>query len=95
MQIKALEAALGKPLFIRNTRNLALTPDGHTLLGYARQMLALRDEAWAEMVLPGSQGPGAHRHAGRLRLVLAAAGIEDVLGNLPQSGNPGSRPAQP
>jgi DNA-binding transcriptional LysR family regulator len=56
MQIKALEAALGKPLFIRNTRNLALTPDGHTLLGYARQMLALRDEAWAEMVLPGSQG---------------------------------------
>jgi DNA-binding transcriptional LysR family regulator len=56
MQIKALEAALGKPLFIRNTRNLALTPDGHTLLGYARQMLALRDEAWAEMVRPEVRG---------------------------------------
>ena len=56
MQIKALETALGKPLFIRTTRNLALTPEGHTLLGYARQMLALRDEAWAEMVCPEIRG---------------------------------------
>ena len=56
MQIKALETALGKPLFIRTTRNLALTPEGHTLLGYARQMLALRDEAWAEMVRPEVRG---------------------------------------
>lgn len=56
MQIKALEASLGKPLFIRNTRNMALTPEGHTLLGYARQMLALRDEAWAEIVRPEIRG---------------------------------------
>jgi DNA-binding transcriptional LysR family regulator len=56
MQIKALEASLGKPLFIRDTRNLALTPDGQTLLGYARRMLALRDEAWAALVHPEVSG---------------------------------------
>lgn len=56
MQIKALEAALGKPLFIRNTRNLALTAEGQTLLGYARQMLALREEAWAALVRPEVRG---------------------------------------
>jgi len=56
MQIKALEAALGKPLFIRNTRNLALTAEGLTLLGYARQMLALREAAWAALVRPEVTG---------------------------------------
>lgn len=56
MQIKALETSLGKPLFVRNTRNLALTPDGQTLLGYARRMLMLRDEAWAAIVHPEVTG---------------------------------------
>ena len=56
MQIKALETSLGKPLFIRNTRNLALTPEGQTLVGYARRMLLLRDEAWASVVHPEVTG---------------------------------------
>ncbi|HEX4916844.1 MAG TPA: LysR substrate-binding domain-containing protein [Limnobacter sp.] len=56
MQIKGLESLLGKPLFVRDTRNLALTPAGHTLLGYARQMLALREEAWAELTRPELTG---------------------------------------
>jgi len=56
MQIKALEAALGKSLFARNTRNLALSPDGQTLLGYARRLLQLRDEAWGAVVHPHVTG---------------------------------------
>ncbi len=43
MQIKAIEDVLGKPLFVRNTRNVALTDDGRMLTDYGRQMLALRE----------------------------------------------------
>ncbi|SPS00190.1 LysR substrate-binding domain-containing protein [Cupriavidus taiwanensis] len=56
MQIKALELALGKPLFVRKPRNLLLTPEGEVLLGFARRMLALRDEAWAAVVRPDVTG---------------------------------------
>jgi len=45
MQLKKLEAAIGRQLLIRGTRHLALTPDGQTLLGYARRMLDLQAEA--------------------------------------------------
>ena len=50
MQIKTLEAALGKPLFVRKPRSVVPTQDGEVLLAYARRMLALRDEAWAAVV---------------------------------------------
>ncbi|MFS8977094.1 LysR substrate-binding domain-containing protein [Cupriavidus necator] len=56
MQIKALEQALGKPLFVRKPRNVLLTPEGEVLLGFARRMLALRDEAWAAVVRPDVTG---------------------------------------
>lgn len=56
MQIKGLEMLLGKMLFIRDTRNLQLTAEGHTLLVYARQMLDLRDEAFAELTRPAVTG---------------------------------------
>ncbi|SDC71459.1 DNA-binding transcriptional regulator, LysR family [Cupriavidus sp. YR651] len=56
MQIKALEDALGKPLFVRNTRHVAITAEGKTLLDYGRQMLALREEAWASVVRPEIKG---------------------------------------
>lgn len=56
MQIKALEQALGKPLFVRKPRNVVLTPEGEVLLGFARRMLALRDEAWAAVVRPDVTG---------------------------------------
>ncbi|SCU93941.1 Transcriptional regulator LysR family [Cupriavidus necator] len=56
MQIKALEQALGKPLFVRKPRNVVLTLEGEVLLGFARRMLALRDEAWAAVVRPDVTG---------------------------------------
>jgi DNA-binding transcriptional LysR family regulator len=56
MQIRALEDALGKPLFVRGPRSVTLTQDGQVLLAYARRMLALRDEAWASMVHPEVKG---------------------------------------
>ncbi|WP_322024790.1 LysR substrate-binding domain-containing protein [Burkholderia sp. BCC1977] len=56
MQIKALEDALGKPLFIRDTRNVTATGDGRMLAEYGRRMLAMRDEAWASVVRPEIRG---------------------------------------
>ena len=56
MQVKTLEAALGKTLFIRRARSVTPTQDGHTLIAYARRMLALRDEAWASLVHPEVKG---------------------------------------
>ncbi|PLZ03387.1 LysR family transcriptional regulator [Burkholderia sp. WAC0059] len=56
MQIRSLEASLGKPLFTRDTRNVALTPDGRTLVDYGRRMLAIREEAWASVVRPEIRG---------------------------------------
>jgi len=56
MQIKTLETALGKPLFVRRPRSVTPTQDGEVLLSYARRMLALRDEAWAAVVRPDVTG---------------------------------------
>jgi DNA-binding transcriptional LysR family regulator len=56
MQIKVLEEALGKPLFVRSTRNVAITAEGKTLLDYGRRMLEMREEAWASVVRPEIKG---------------------------------------
>lgn len=56
MQIKTLETALGKPLFVRKPRSVIPTQDGEVLLTFARRMLALRDEAWAAVVRPDVTG---------------------------------------
>lgn len=56
MQIKAIEDVLGKPLFVRTTRNVALTEDGRTLVDHGRHMLALREAAWAAVVRPEISG---------------------------------------
>jgi DNA-binding transcriptional LysR family regulator len=45
MQIKRLEESLGRSLFLRAARKLALSPEGEQLLSYGRRMLALNDEA--------------------------------------------------
>jgi DNA-binding transcriptional LysR family regulator len=45
MQIRRLEDALGRQLFLRAARRLALSPEGEQLLSYGRRMLALNDEA--------------------------------------------------
>lgn len=45
MQIKRLEDRLGTALFYRTKAQVALSPAGEGLLGYARRILALNDEA--------------------------------------------------
>lgn len=44
-QMQRLEQLIGKELFSRNGRNKALTEHGVKMLGYARRMLRLNDEA--------------------------------------------------
>ncbi|WP_321789712.1 LysR family transcriptional regulator [Paraburkholderia sp. J94] len=56
MQIKRLEQVLGTSLFTRDTRNLALTRPGSTLLEYARRALDLQEEAWSALVRPEVTG---------------------------------------
>jgi DNA-binding transcriptional LysR family regulator len=45
MQMKRLEETVGQKLFSREGRNVTLTNDGITLVGYARRILSLQDEA--------------------------------------------------
>ena len=52
MQMKRLEEMLGKPLFARDGRDLALTHDGERMVGFARRMLKLHEEAVASFTEP-------------------------------------------
>jgi DNA-binding transcriptional LysR family regulator len=56
VQIKRLEETLGRRVFERTSRSLALTPAGETLLGYARRILALNDESVRSVVEPPVAG---------------------------------------
>jgi DNA-binding transcriptional LysR family regulator len=47
MQMRRLEDRIGKPIFYREGRNSRLTDDGERLLGYARRLLRLSNEAVA------------------------------------------------
>jgi DNA-binding transcriptional LysR family regulator len=67
-QIRRLEEQAGRPLFERSTRSVALTPAGETLLGYARAILNLNEDALARL-----SGSG---YAGRLRIGVS----EDLAG---------------
>ncbi|PID35686.1 MAG: LysR family transcriptional regulator [Rhodobacterales bacterium] len=49
MQLKRLEEAMGRKLLDRSGRSIALTGEGEQLLGYARRILALNDEAWGRL----------------------------------------------
>ena len=60
MQIKKLEAALGRPVLLRGPRHLEVTPAGAELLSYARRALDLQAEAHAALFGP--------QLAGRVRL---------------------------
>ena len=43
MQIKRLEEdVIQRPLFVRQSKPLQLTSEGHTLLGYARKIVSLQ-----------------------------------------------------
>lgn len=49
LQVKRLEELVGAALFRRDSRDLALTPAGETLLPYARRLLALNEQALAAL----------------------------------------------
>ncbi len=59
MQLKKLESAAGRALLVRGARQLQLTHDGQTLLGYARRMLDLQAEA--QLALQGESISGLVR----------------------------------
>ncbi|MCB2115275.1 MAG: LysR family transcriptional regulator [Rhodobacteraceae bacterium] len=56
MQIKRLEEGLGRTFFTRAQRKLTLTPEGEQLMGYARRMLELNDEALARLTDTAFEG---------------------------------------
>jgi DNA-binding transcriptional LysR family regulator len=63
LKVKRLEDLVRRPVFRRTSRRVELTRDGETLLGYARRLLALNDEAVQRLIAPPV--------AGRLRLGVA------------------------
>jgi DNA-binding transcriptional LysR family regulator len=63
LKIRRLEELLGRRVLERTSRSVALTPQGETLLAYARRMLALNEEAVRRLVAPPVTG--------RLRLGVA------------------------
>lgn len=56
MQIKKLEEQLGAVLFLRDARSVSLTAQGEMLLSYARNMLALSNEAVSRFIMPELSG---------------------------------------
>lgn len=56
MQMKKLEEQIGRPIFTRDGRSVALTPDGEVLLGYGRRILKLADEAMLRFRAPQMEG---------------------------------------
>ena len=56
MQIKKLETILGVAVFAREGRTVRLTPEGEALLGYARRILMLNEEAVGLFRSPSVEG---------------------------------------
>jgi len=56
LQVKRLEDQIGRPVFARTPRSLSLTAEGERLLGPARQLLRLNDNALAELLEPEMAG---------------------------------------
>jgi len=56
MQIKRLEELLGRRVFARTSRSIALTDEGRILIDYARRMLSLHDESLRRLAHPGVAG---------------------------------------
>lgn len=81
LQIKRLEELVNMPLFLRQNRRLELTESGRRLFDYARQILALNDEAVASLIQP--------KVSGRVHLGIpdefAASFLPDILRRFAQS----------
>ncbi|SMH56857.1 LysR substrate-binding domain-containing protein [Azospirillum agricola] len=71
VKIKKLEDMLGRRVFDRTSRSLAITHDGELLLGYARRMLELNDETVRRFTEPAAEG--------ELRLGVAEYFLSDHL----------------
>ena len=56
VQVKRLESIVGRKVFERTSRSIALTPAGETLLGYARRILALNDATIRDIAEPPVTG---------------------------------------
>ncbi|WP_407494641.1 LysR family transcriptional regulator [Pseudooceanicola sp. MF1-13] len=56
MQLKRLEELLGVTLLDRTTRRIALTAEGEQLLGYARRIIDLNDEAMSRLTSDAFEG---------------------------------------
>lgn len=56
MQLRKLEDLTGHQLLHRDSRNIKLTDEGEVLLGYARRMIRLNEEALVAMDQPHAQG---------------------------------------
>ncbi|CAH0498719.1 LysR substrate-binding domain-containing protein [Novosphingobium sp. CECT 9465] len=56
LQLKRLEEQVGRALFVRSPRSLAMTFEGERLIGPARQILRLHDATLAEMFEPDIAG---------------------------------------
>lgn len=57
LQIKRLEELIQQPLFTREGRRLSLTAAGDLMLGYARRLLAIHDEALSAISAGQFSGP--------------------------------------
>ncbi|MCU1682759.1 MAG: LysR family transcriptional regulator [Amycolatopsis sp.] len=74
--IRALEADLGAPLFDRTTRRVELTPAGRALMNPAAEILALSEQARAEV-------EAAYRgDSGRVRFSFAGPSSQSMVGLL-------------
>lgn len=56
MQLKRLEESLDVTLLDRSARSVSLTPTGEQMLGYARKMLSLNDEALRRLTATEFEG---------------------------------------
>ncbi|WP_440995748.1 LysR substrate-binding domain-containing protein [Arhodomonas sp. SL1] len=56
MQVRRLEETLERTLFLREARQVRLTREGQALLGYARRILEINEEAVARFLAPQVDG---------------------------------------
>jgi DNA-binding transcriptional LysR family regulator len=56
LKVKRLEELVGRRVFARTSRSLDVTADGEVLLGYARRLLSLNDEAVRRVIAPPVRG---------------------------------------
>ena len=82
LQLRKLEETTGQTLLRKQGRGLALTPEGEIMLGYARRLLELNDEAVAALKQPSL--------AGQARRLLDPYGIRTMKDSIRQHAEAGA-----